>query len=506
MIELAPSRWAFPPRAHQLAGAKTLLKKPVYGLFWEMRLGKTYVVVVTADTLFEAGELDAVVVACPAQVKPVWADKELGEIKKHGFAGATVWDYSAKTLEQLPFLLPATKGLYIVASYEFLRQESAQKRYWLAEALAKELKGKRYWLVMDEGVALGNHVSNQHRAVAALREGACRATMLDGTPIGNSPLEQYAKFKLLDPRILGFDNFFHFKNAHGEFAKDPVSGRRLMRKFGSQKAHAQLTGFKGQDRIDAKVRPFCEYLEQRDAMDMKEPVETLLQVPLGPKAWRAYRSLRDEMMAELDRGTLLVQHAHVKALRLAQVCAGFLGGFVNEATMEPETEEVGDESTKMIMEWLRARLAERPSFKCVVWARWRPELERLNARMYKESMPNGLVMGGSRCGESVLNPQSGDYKDGFVLLAQPQASRFGVNYSLADTQVFLSQDYDRVTRAQAAARIQAVKPRADLTVDVLVTGPDGQRTIVHDIVAAVRAKEEVARRTAERWKLALRYE
>jgi hypothetical protein len=93
----------------------------------------------------------------------------------------------------------------------------------------------------------------------------------------------------------------------------------------------------------------------------------------------------------------------------------------------------------------------------------------------------------------------------FVGIAQPQSAQYAFNFSKADTVVYLSQDYNRITRAQSEDRVQAKGAGRSTTqlFDVVVTGPRGQKTIVHDIIRSVREKEDAEKRTAQDWVRAL---
>jgi uncharacterized DUF497 family protein len=224
--------------------------------------------------------------------------------------------------------------------------------------------------------------------------------------------------------------------------------------------------------------------------------------------------MRDELIAELDEGTVTANHAAVKALRLAQLCAGFIGGITPDDDdlttaglgVYGVPIEVSSESTDAFLEWFAARLHERPDFKCVVWCRWRAEIERLARELQTAYRPDQLrvgVMYGARKDKNFLHPEAITTIAG-VMICQPQAAQYGVSFAKADTEVFLSQDYNRVSRAQSEERVQAIGARRSTSVvDVLVTGPSGERTIVHDIIASLRNKEEVARRTVEAWRRAI---
>lgn len=498
-MELDFTQCKLTPYPHQVRGIQQLFKNKRFGLFWEMRLGKSFAVAATASFLFQAGLLDAVLIACPAQVKDVWANKELGEITKHVFVPWKHISFDSSTSDYADILAQAVEDrlLFITLSHELLRQEDARGDFPRVKEIINCLEGKKTWLVFDEAAAFGSYKSLQTKSAMHLIKGLKpeRLTLLDGTPIGNSPIEQYSKFKLLGEDVLGYSSFFHFRAVH------QITETNVFAKRGKS-----FVGFKNQHLIDRRVRPFCEYLEQKDCLAMPEKVQTFLTIPLKPKSWARYCEFRDEMVAELDSGILTAQHASVKVLRLAQMCSGFVGGVENEVTLQQETVELSKETLEGIMNWLEIRYSENVGFKCVVWCRWRPEIERLVNALETTSRLHTRVLcayGAKKTYANQLHP--GDTYDGpLVVVAQPQALRYGVNMSKATSEVFLSQDYNRITRSQAIERLQAPNGRATtLVLDVLVTGPNGQKTVTWDIKQSLDGKEEVARRTAGEWKRVL---
>lgn len=505
MIEVNPKKFKLKPYAHQLAGVKSLLKRPVYGLFWKMRLGKSKTVIDTACLLFEAGVIDTLLVVAPKQVTDIWLEPNLGEIVTHNWSKGRPYVYK----EHDALRLPANQPCFLVASVEFLRQQGPDGGYPLVDDLLAALRDRSVWFVFDEGTALGNWHSNQTKAMIKLRNGdpIKRVTLLDGTPRGNSHMTFYSKFKFLDKDILGCKSYFHYRARYG------VMG-------GFKKK--EVVGEKNMDDFTRRTAPYCEFMEQ-DVLDMPKKVPGILTAALDEKSWKIYCQMRDELVAEIDSGICAVQHAAVKCVRLAQICAGFLGG-VNltaqytmvdglpftpglQMNLAPATEEIHDAPTKMLMGWLKLKLEEDYRFKAVIWSRFVPEIERLQKEL-------SILMGnnfGVKYGTSSslfayageLHPR-GCHEGPYILVCQPQSAQYGNNFSRARTSIFLSQDYNRVTRAQAGDRVQADGAGATtLELDVLVTGPRGQKTITHDIVASVRGKEEAEKRTAQAWKRAL---
>lgn len=516
MIKVNPTRFKLKPWTHQLRLVGVLLTKPIFGLFLKMRLGKTKIVIDTFCILAEAGLIDTLLIVAPAQVKDVWIERNFGEIKTHDWSGARVHEF--KTLDSL--FLPHGVPCYVACSIEFLRQQGPRNNFPMVDNLLASLAGRSVWFVFDEASVLGNHKSLNTKAMIALRSGTPikRVTLLDGTPRGNSHLSFYSKFKVLDQQILGCRVFEQFRARYSELVKVPHPAGKDKEGNTIYKTHVEVVAEKNMDDFVRRTRPFCEYLEQ-DVLDMPKKVPGILSVALNDKAWKAYCSMRDELVAEIDQGICAVGQAAVKSMRLAQLCAGFLGG-VNEFAQlsfepgvyadpthgintTPITVEVHDLPTKMLMGWLQNRFTERPDFKVVIWSRFVAEIERLldALRVAKlEGIHLGVLYGERKEGYQEFHTKH-DYNGPMVMVAQPQSAQYGYNFSKADTVVYLSQDYNRITRAQSEDRVQASGARESTSLlDVVVTGPRGQKTIVHDIIQSVREKEDAEKRTAQEWK------
>jgi hypothetical protein len=505
MIELDPNRFKIKPYLHQLRGVSTLLRHPFYGLFWKMRLGKSKAVIDAACTLLDAGSIDTVLICCPAQVKDVWLNPDFGEIKTHAWGQGTVFHYQKKTEELLPFRLTDVRS-FIVASFEFLRQEDAFSEFPKVKNLLETLRGRKVMLILDEGSALGTWNSLQTKAMMKLRYSSCvtRCVVLDGTPAGSSTLSLFPKFALIDRSVFShvdpetkrikYWNFWQFRGRYASVTEHRTSGGQKYQK---------IVGFKNLEDLTQRTKPWCEYLGQ-ETLDMPQKVPSLLSVTLAAKTWKVYRQMRDEMLAELDSGTLAVNHAAVKGLRLAQICSGFLGGWENpDDPATTLTKEIGCEVTNIYLGWLKERLEEDPKLKTVAWCRWRPEIERLVTLLYGLRYNVAVIYGGKEENTEWLHPSS-TLDESVILVGQPQAGQYGRNFSRATSVTYLSQDYNLVTRSQSEERVQAPKIRATtLLTDVLVYGPDGQKTITHDIVKVLRTGEDLARRTTDGWRKAL---
>jgi len=534
LIDLSRARRV--PYAHQLVGVESLVKmsdpptgRTLRGCFMlqdEMRLGKSKQIIDAACVLFERGELDRVIIICPASVRAVWYDPDqaFGEISQHMWVGmpVKVTEYHARkrswsrgTGHQLE---------WIVTNYDFIRNK--QRREYLLK-----LCNAKTWLVLDESSAVKNHRAKQTKACVELRYRCGRVTLLNGTPISNSPGDMYSQGNIMDPMILQCKNYFHFRSRYG------VIG-------GFQ--NREIVSWINIDDLQRRFKPYVLNRRMEDCFDLPEQLPpTYLTAALSDASWKIYKEMRDEMVAWLDQQTVAVAaQAGVKAMRLAQITSGFVGGLQEmkacrcreDESGDPEgllpdpgcercggagsfevtgvePREVGREKLDALLEWVDARVAEDPELKLLIWCRFRAEIARLYRVLTEERgfTQVGLIWGGQKRDERdqalrLLKPATSP-KGVAIVIGTPASGAKGLDLSAAHHLVYCSNDYRLETRLQSEARIKHPSRKMPISyVDIIATGPAGQKTIDHAVLKALRAKNDLATWTVSAWITALKEE
>jgi len=506
LVEIDWSRCVLPPFEHQKVGIRELLKwndpakgrvlPGVFALFDEPGAGKTKQIVDTACFLADAGEIDTVLIVTPASVRAVWAS-DFGEIQKHAWFPRTVVEFHAKT-PRLPF----AKGRlnWVVTNFDFIRSGDR-----LLE-LIDQLRGRRIWGVVDESIRIKSHKAAQTKAVLKLAPLCVRRSILNGTPVGNNPLDLWAQFQFLDPRIIGAKNFFHFRAAYA------VMGGYM---------NKQVIGWQRLEELQAKIAPYVLRRLKEDCLDLPEKTYTIREARMTPATWKVYKAMRDECVAYLGEGpgqrVSVAPQAVVRLLRLSQITAGFLGGiepvqddrgdlFTVPLGDPSVPKEIGREKLDVLLEQIEDRLeTDEPNVRIVVWCRYRAELERA-VKAVAERWPHvsiGRIQGGQKEGERramIAEFQAnGDYP--MVMFANPQAGGLGLTLTAAHHVIYSSNDYSLTTRLQSEDRVHRPGQRHTvLYTDVIATGPEGQRTIDHVILNALRKKQDLARWTTDVWR------
>jgi SNF2 family DNA or RNA helicase len=492
IIDLNWSRCPLPLFAHQKAGVKALVTRPAFALFDEMGAGKSAQVINAACFLAEADEIDAVLVVTPASVRAVWAG-EFGEIDKHAWYPSTISEYHART----NVLAYAPKVLnWYVTNYEFIRSEER------LASLTDQLRAQRVLVVLDESSRIKNPRASTTKAVLKISHWAARRIVLNGTPISNNPLDLWAQLEFLDPAIIGCKNFFHYR------ARYAVMGGR------GRLAGKIVVGWQNLEELQTKIAPHCLRRLKVDCLDLPEKIFTIRERRMEPPTWKIYKQMRDECVAFLDEQgtTSMAPQTIVKIMRLAQISAGFIGGVESpdwtpedglEALHKPR--EIGREKVDGFLEYVEELLEEDPKLHLIVWCRFKAELDRAAKETAARfaGVRVARIEGGQKEAERRANVD--EFQHGFadpmILFGNPQAGGLGLTLTAAHRVIYLSNDFNLVTRLQSEDRVHrpGQKQRVIYT-DFITTGPDGQRTIDHVVLTALRKKQDLASWTTDVWR------
>jgi hypothetical protein len=532
-----------PHRSHQLEGVEQLvaLTDPTRGistwtpggrsipgvfvLFDEVGAGKTKQVIDAAQILWTGlGEIaprtiDTVVVIAPGYARSTWADEDpvLGEVAKHAWdmVPNVIHEYH-KHYDTLRFHPNALN--WVVSNYEFIRRD--QRR----NDLIRQLRGRRTWLVLDESWSVQG-ASDQMRACRLLRvRRADRVTELNGTPLSDGkPENLYYPAMIGDPDILGVRTRTEFR------AKFCIMGGYMNKK---------AIAYQNLDEFNARLAPYILSRRTRDCFDLPPMLDPIIvEARLTPATWALYTQQRDDMVTWLGSQVSISKHAIVKMLRLTQITSGFLGGLeemlpdapvaaptdpmpqwlrtatglVEDAPPPmssgpgPSTREIGREKLDATLHWLDTFAT--PPHKLLVWCKFTAELERMTRALEKIYPVVANLRGGQsaedrEAAKALLAP-NGDPRQGAVV-GNPKAGGASLNFSAANIAVYVSRGPALIERTQTIGRIErpgATQPM--LIVDVVATGPRGQKTVDHGMLKALRNKEDMARWTVAQWRALL---
>jgi hypothetical protein len=494
--------FALPRFPHQEADTAQLVDggEPVL-LGLKMGLGKSRIAIDTAHIFFERRDIDAMLVVVPAEARSVWADPDpvLGEYSKWCWPSIE----SEVTEYRRGVALPKANGrtLHVVVSNpEMVRREEH------CERLRAWCKTRKVYLVIDESWMIQSPTATQSKSLLRIRTACRHCTLLNGTP--GEWKQLYAQFRVLKPDIFGTDNWFHWK-------------ARYCRMGGWN--GKEIQGYNHVEELTARTAKNIIIRDTRDHLDLGlPPVRTQIEAAFTPKNWKLYKQMRDDLIAWLDSTkAATASQAGVKALRLAQMCNGFVGGVIEEDpdllddgaevdTLVTSSEvnyappvEIGQEKLDALIAWLKDHWSDP---KLVIFTRFRADVERTvrvladTYRTHKVAPIYGQQKPDERREIKRLLAPGGDAGPA-IGVVNPQSGGAGLNLAAAQIAVFAAWAGSLRVRQQAEGRLDRPGQTGRVTyLDILAVGPNGERTVDHGLAAGLRRDEEMANWTKDQWR------
>jgi SNF2 family DNA or RNA helicase len=509
-VVLNPGLFRYPPEEGQLEGATELANRPRFLLGDAPGAGKTKQVIDAACGLYLLGEVDTVLVICPAQVMLAWLDEDFGEIVKHSYTRGIVQRLNSHNpiLPDLGSEEDAVDRALVwgVCSFEMVRNQV------FLNHLCNELRGRRLLVVIDESLRISNWKADQHQACKRIVHNYAQfAWELNGTP--GTPVHLFGQFEVLDPRIIGVKNFFHFRARYCRIA--PIFP-------GSTKM--KVVGFENRDLLDARIRDFT--LRRVPPLSVARSTMPPLGASMDARTWKTYKDMRDQALSALDAAAApgegqvaRAANAMAKTLRLCQITGGFVGGIeagplaplfagVEAAQVVGPVRWLSDHKIKIALEWLEDRWEEDDQARPIVWCRFTREREELVRALMENNHQVWQIVGGQNKKdreESVraMTPSTRSNGPG-VCVGQPQAGGLGLTLTAGHDTLYYSSTWSWFDRDQTEGRTARKTQRSDCRFwDLLATGPEGQKTVDHKVLKTIREGGDIAMWTIADWREAV---
>lgn len=445
-IVARPTLWA-----HQAAALTFLASRYQDGhraaaLHIDMGGGKTRIVV---EHVAQWG-YRRVLVVCPKSVAPVWRT----EVAKWWPRSATpiVLDLSQGAISRRAQEL----GLYAGRpNMPVLIAISNYDAYWREPLRSAILRARFDCVVYDESHRLKAPGGKASLFAAYLRDRIPHRLALTGTPMPHSPLDIYAQYRALDVGIFG-RSFAAFKARYA-----------IMGGFEGR----QVVGFRNLNDLAQKVA-LLAYRVEPERLDKPPATDTSRYCYLEPQAARVYHALEEELVAEVEAGTVTAANVLVKLLRLQQITSGIVR---TEDGQEAQVSTAKREALAEVLDDLS------PTEAVVVFCRFRSDLDTVHS-VARALGRGSLEMSGRR--NELREWQEGKAP---ILAAQMQAGALGVSMVRARYAIFYSLGYSLGDYQQARARLVRPGQQRPVTfVHLLARG-----TVDEQVMQAIEAKADV---------------
>lgn len=441
-------RYKTKPYQHQIKALKKMLHSGWGGaLLMEPRTGKTKVAIDYLSVLATAGKIDRAIIMAPARVLDVWVEQLYlhAPIRFH----TVVWDKDARK-NDLPKVSPVHDLTLLLVNYEAFgtpgaklksgRRSKRTGRFANRQALIKWLEGKPSACVLDESHRIKSPSGRASRMIVGMSSVFDYRLILTGTPItkANRIFDVYMQWKFLNPsRFSEWRTVDEFKNYFGKW-----TNRFGFPKFLAPRNKEELHELMAEDAFFAK---------REDCLDLPPEMPPILKsIELDARTGEVYDTLAEEMVARILEGEeehlLEASIPLVLALRLTQITGG------HAKTVDGDVIEVGREKLRAL-EGIFEEAAENED-KLVVAARFRPELDAIEALAARKGLASYSVRGGITRAESTANVRGFREASGAaVLVMNPQAGGEGIDLSTASHMVWYSLPTSWVNYKQAKDRI-----------------------------------------------------
>ena len=458
---------------HQRDCLAASAEMPAAAIHWEPRVGKSRVIIETAEYLAGRNTIDAAVVIAPNGVHLNWTRDQLPAYWDRPGTVVIEWRSGRAGTQRFQRELAAALDhpgfVWITSNIEAV---STKRLY---DYLTKFIKARRVLLVVDESHYVKNPKAQRTRAVMKLSKGCPFRRTLTGTPTPQGPFDLWSQFRILDPAILDGLLYHPFKQRYGVWKKV---------KYGQGPLHDELVEYRNLDELAARIAPFTFESNKADLFDLPDRVFARRYFEMPKEHARVYATLRDELVALLESGeTIAAPLAIVNLMRLQQISRGHVTSDTGEHVDLPGPYPADDAVIEMIQANTR---------RTIVWCRFVRDCARLEETLLAAGIPTIRCDGGTPSGDRPdLLVRFRDPDDPVrVWVGTPATGGLGIDLGMASLMIFHSHGFDLAQRLQALERNYGTTQEAGRVDVVDLVAVD---TIDERALAVLERKEDLAK-------------
>jgi hypothetical protein len=444
------NQFKFKPWAHQADELKDYWDSPARALLWQMRTGKTKVVIDSLGGWQEKKGLRSAIIVAPNGVHENWVRREL---PKHAWTDYRAHAWSSRRVgtrkhaEQVETVFN-TKDLGILA---FGKESILSPK--VQNAMKTLLRRGPCALIVDESHHFGKPGAKRTKLIRGLAKKCAMRRILSGTASGNSPLRLFSQFEILSRGALGFTRFTGASGFEQRYAVigegyDPRSGRRFK----------TIDGYANQEELQGRVARWSSVVLREDCEDLPEIVVSRHYYEPSALQLMVYESLRKEYMAELKSGSVVeAVNSGTRLLRLQQTLSNF-------AVTDSYEIETIDPSANPRMD----ALIENIDGPTIIWCGFIEDIKRVTTRLEKEGFKVVQYYGAVKDNDRIKAYD--DFTEGKadIFVGQPSCAGEGLDLSIAGTIIWYSHVFDVVARDQATERATEVGGNNVSVIDLAV--------------------------------------
>lgn len=447
-------------KEHQKEALEFLATRPGAGLFFEMGLGKTLIMLKHMENL--NGAAFPLLIVCPLSAVSVWPR----EAAKFGFKfkfQVLTGDYNERWKK-----LNTPADVYVI-NYEGLRVLPIPLR-------EKGFKG----IIFDESHRIKDKTSFQTTAAMALSENIPYRYIMTGTPVSRSPEDIWSQMMVVDRKAL--PNFWTFRNRYLSMKYQIIRTPKGPRKV------SKASGFKNLERVPASqegifkpLKPIlAEYTIRKtkaECLDLPAKIYKTVYCPLTPEQLKHYYSLKSSLATMVGEEQFKASSASALMQKMQQICQGFLY----------QDGEVILEMDSGKLQVLKDLLKDLEKEKVIVFTWYQADTERL----YKELKAAGhtvVLYGGTSEERSVSELLFQSSEQPTIFLAQIEVAKESITLTAASHVIYYGNSWNYASRMQSEDRAHRMGQTRNVVYhDFVVAG-----TVDESILESIQNKGEMA--------------
>ena len=469
------------PYPHQQEYLEAQWKLPAWADFSEQGTGKTWLQLAQMCRLREAGIIDSLLVNAPSGVHHNWVLEEIPKHVDEEFLLTTrMFSYSTQKkakkehMQEVERLLAERKKFCVLAmSFDAMLTEDGKA------VAAKFIKTRKCMHIVDEGRRIKDINAKRTKTVIACGRHAVLRRLMNGTPIANSPLDVYSQVYFLDENFWkkkGIPNFHIFKTLFCAFKTITVAGGKKIQ---------VISGYQNLSSLQEMISEISHRVTKADVLPHLPPkIFTVRRFELLPDQRRMYDQMSEELWTELLDGTAIsAKMAMVKIIKLQQIACGHV------TIQDPAgnySRDIVSAKDNPRLSLLRELTEDLPS-KCIIWARFRRDIEQICEMLGDEAVRyDGSTSDDDR--QKALREFSDPNSGKKFFVANATAAGEGLTLNIANTVIYYSLSYNLAERLQSEDRAHRIGQKSSVEYIDLVA----EDTVDWNILKSLKNKLDVS--------------
>lgn len=476
------------PRPIQKKGLNTIWPIPNPALFCEMGTGKSKMIIDWFSAKVMSNEARAMVVWCPISIRDNWVEElsihcPLQDLR----VGVVETQNTAQYREVQRFVQEEhdTPAVLICGFESVQGSEAKGKAYELVLDFVTNDSNKPYLSAADESHFIQNHQTNRWGNINNLSQAAATRLIATGTETDGNFLDLFGQFEFLDPDILGFGDYYSFKN-------------RYTIKGGFE--NKQVIGFTNTEELMDLIRPHVFQATLEEVADIPHKV---FMPPRKVKLTKEQKRLCDEIRKE--GGTTLSGQNDVEVVTdgvlavytaIQQICCGHIGYNDEEMSLDGETLLKVRKKERVVSPEQNPKIKEMMSVipeirgKVLIWCKYRMEIEDVVEALSKKYGAESVAEYHGGLDRDQRKAEYSRFKKDptcmyFVL--NTQVGGTGLTINEAKASLYMSNSFKLRERLQSEARNHRIGQDEHVVYFDIIADEKVERTIMK----ALRDKKDV---------------